>query len=95
MTTIALVAAASLAAAQAASLPDATEPTPSIAEARLEVCYTLAVGAAFPMKIADCLKLAHGADFESGVCGFLSETAQLEDFGFRSPADCIRRGLTR
>ena len=88
-----LLAAASAQLGQAMPSNGGAKLTLPHTELRLEVCYRLAVEIVFPMRVGDCLGMARAADgvFRTGVCDFLSETAQLEDVGFRSASDCERR----
>ncbi|MFL6776510.1 MAG: hypothetical protein ACJ8FN_08960 [Sphingomicrobium sp.] len=60
--------------------------------ARQEVCYVLATGAVYPLKLRDCLAFARApdAEFKTQVCNFLKDTDQLVDFEFTSYAACLR-----
>jgi hypothetical protein len=61
------------------------------AMARDEICYMLATGAAYPLKLRDCLMFARLPDpaFKTQVCNFLKQTEQLTDFEFTSYAACL------
>jgi hypothetical protein len=86
-------AAAALIAGQHSD-PPAPNPQSSADQvmARQEICYVLATGTVYPLKLRDCLAFARSldAEFKTQVCNFLKDTEQLVDFEFASYAACLR-----
>ncbi|MGZ2412491.1 hypothetical protein ACUXST_001920 [Sphingomonas sp. F9_3S_D5_B_2] len=96
MITFILLTLAALGAAQPPARADATSGL-AVSRARSDVCYALATAPAYAMKISHCLQMAKTpeAQFANGVCSFLGETGQLDDFGFGDIGACIRSGEFR
>jgi hypothetical protein len=87
------LAAAALIAGQHFDAPAPThQNSADQAMARQEICYVLATGTVYPLKVRDCLAFARSpdAEFKTQVCKFLKDTEQLVDFEFASYAACLR-----